>query len=670
MLSQLENFLNCRDHLKESLPIIIEGFVDFYGEERREEIESKFSKALYYAYRSPKSLELLLRDIETCVSQEILEKYQIESKTSLSLEDLMDRATFRYENILPIYAFRRFYELYKLGPEGREKKFREDAYESIKSRIPFITKEEYEEMVETQRILPKYEVLHPILKDDISYYIDMRNVDKKYERAFEQAQPILQKVNPGITINNYSYYLDQEELQSLIYLGEQYPRMVEEYQERMKKYAPYLAEEKFHEALEERLKDKYLILLIENNLDLLGEEDIRSLEKAKKEKPKYLYSSLSKNIQFLFGYGLTGNHPIESFGTAAEEILTSTGTTDWEKKKVKENRVKYFQMKGLDLGEDYAAYEKSEEAKQIAPTEERVKQFQETRLRLLNEYNIDFYSNTPLHQEVLKELEEKKVLDKDDCLNASLYLKKMGTETNPNLIQAENGYELFTIIAIRCYRPDCGLDHSIIHEMNHLFELSLKEVKGNHYIGLCGWDELHESFNQDEKSPVDTLHEDETKRNYELFNEIINELIAQDIHKKMIEKHRFIFNTEEDVEYKGQTSYEHTWVLVKFFYEEFKKEIIESRRNGNIQVIWDAVGKENFDELNELFHIFYENFSGYKINHVLTSIMKKEETEQTKLYYDLIRKSKQILEKMRRHHMLNLMKEESEEEKTAKTLAG
>ena len=77
-------------------------------------------------------------------------------------------------------------------------------------------------------------------------------------------------------------------------------------------------------------------------------------------------------------------------------------------------------------------------------------------------------------------------------------------------------------------------------------------------------------------------------------------------------------------------------------------------------MIWDAVGKENFDELNELFHIFYENFEGFKIYNVLQSLKQGEDTPQTRIYRELARRRDEIMDKMRKH---NMIRQESQEEK-------
>ena len=256
-------------------------------------------------------------------------------------------------------------------------------------------------------------------------------------------------------------------------------------------------------------------------------------------------------------------------------------------------------------------------------------------------------------------------LDKDDSFNASIFASNQSkTFVNTNIIQTEEGYRLYPLIVVNCSYNSGNIDHDIIHELNHLFESSLKSVEGNYYSVISGWDKVNGSINQSERIAINTLETDDTKRKYELFSEIINEVIAQEICEIKHQKHQYIFDTEENEEYKHTTSYEHTFFLVKEFFEEFKEEILASRRNGNVQIILDTVGKENFDELNELFHVFYEHFSGFRIYDVISSLKNGEDTPETRIYLGLNEKKKEILQKMRLYSMTH--KKESPVEENSK----
>ena len=131
----------------------------------------------------------------------------------------------------------------------------------------------------------------------------------------------------------------------------------------------------------------------------------------------------------------------------------------------------------------------------------------------------------------------------------------------------------------------------------------------------------------------------------------------------MAKKNKHVFNSDYTAKIKHGTSYEHTFFLVKGFYAEYKDKIIESRKNGNIEIIWNEVGKENFDELNSLFAIFYEHFSGMKIYSVLTDLKNNVDNEKTRIYKNLIIRSNEILEKMKNYNSLNNNEEKNNQNK-------
>ena len=311
-----------------------------------------------------------------------------------------------------------------------------------------------------------------------------------------------------------------------------------------------------------------------------------------------------------------------------------------------------LKKKGIDLGDNYDAYLQSEEARRIWPSEERIERLIESKNRFLNEFNNEYYTTLPEYQETRREIDSHHLLDKQDSFDARLYTQIIGpTFVNPNIVKTPTGYDLFSLVIICCNNSDGTIDHHIVHELNHLFELTLSRVEGNVYEAICGWD-ICEGTIYNEKEDADTIHTDRDKRGYELFNEIINELIAQEIYEKMLEKDRHVFDTKETAKVKNTTSYESTFFLVKDFFQEFRKEILESRKNGQIEIIWNKVGKENFDELNELFNIFNENFQGFKYYNLLKSLKENQDTKQTRLFKELVARRDQILDKMRKYSML------------------
>lgn len=664
MIEEYENLLNCREHLKKNIERIKEAFIKFYGEERREEIEEKFAKAIFVAYRSPDSTSRYLKRIGEIYSHKIEDREYEKVDTTLSKRDIFGYYDMSSKELMPLKKYYDFLKLYEMGPEGRVEKFKKESFESAKKYLPDFTMEEYEEMIKTQTIPKKYDYIRPWLRDNLKYYIDLNNAENSYERAFNNIKELLEKIHPDITRDNFSYFSDHKDIIALTSLAEQLPEMLSEYEARMRKYDSYRREDEYNKELKESLQNKYFLKFIDENRDLLREEDLESVEVFRRDSTKKY--NLTSYTNYIFGYSLSSNHPLEAFTEESDKALEREDESDWKKESIKEERIKYFKRNGIDLGNDYSLYIQNEEVKRIWPSKERVVRFIESRDRLQNEFNNEYYTNTQAHKEVREEIDSHHLLDKEDSFNAALYTRSSGTFVNPNIVKKNKKYDLLSLVAVCCDNNSGEIDHNIVHELNHLFELCLKKVRGNHYEVICGWDDIDGYINQDERKPVDTLKEDKRKRSYELFNEIINEIIAQEICEILTKEHFHIFDTEENARTKHTTSYEDTFFLVKDFYQEFKKEIIESRTNGNIEIIWNRVGKENFDALNELFHIYNEHFAGFKKYTLIDSLKKNEDTKQTRLYYELLEKRDKILDKMRKYSMVSELEEEKKKKSKKK----
>ena len=665
MIEEYENLLNCKEHLREKLPILIEAFVSFYGEEKRKEIEEKFSKALIIAYRSPDSTNAYLRKIREIITKEIINKVIKEEHSSFTEEELTGKNSFEFSSLTPIYHYESFLEYYELGEEGRVERFKDDSYKDAHRYLPQLTREEYEEMVKSKSLPEKYSYIKPWIKNNLMYLINPENADNIMIREFNQAINFIQTIDPNITLENFSYYYDNEKIEDLNRIARRYKEMIEEYNSRMSKYSPYMKRIEEDREKDHKLAVKYHIKWVEENYDLLNEEDIKAFEEYKKN-PESSYL-LPIHLRKIFGTSIYYTPPFEAFSKESQEIIDNPKRNAWKRESLLKQRVNFFKDCGIDLGDDYEAYLSSEEAKKIWPDFDQVQKYIETRDKYLNEYNIEYYSNLPSQKDIRREIEERHLLDKDDPMNASLYTRSDGnTMVSPNLVKTNSGYDLCAIVAINCSYDDGAIDHNIVHELNHLYELSLTSASDKEYKMICGWEELNGVIGPETSQPLDTINHDTTKRNYELMNEILNEVIAQEVCQKLKEKQQLIFDNPEKVKYKYVTNYEQTFYIIRDFYQEFKKEIIESRSNGNINIILNKVGKENFDALNELFHIHYEHFSGFKYYSLIDSLRKKEDNEQTRIYKDIIRRRNEILDKMRKYSMLqeNVNEEEGEKKKS------
>ena len=274
-----------------------------------------------------------------------------------------------------------------------------------------------------------------------------------------------------------------------------------------------------------------------------------------------------------------------------------------------------------------------------------MEKYQESVKRIQEEYDKEFFYSSDFYKKTKEEIEQRSFLDKEDFFDENLYKSSNNTFLSQNVTKKDGSYQSTCMVIINMDNySDHYRDHFIVHELNHLLEAYLQSANKYSYTTLCGWDISDTFF---EKSEEDYQEEDDKKRKYELMNEIINEVIAQEISKVMKENHMGVFENPEDAKYQYGTSYEHTNFLVKDFYKEFREDILKSRMGGNMDHILEVVGEENFEDLNHLFEMFFENYSGFKIYKILDDIKNNRQTEDSKIYFELMEEKDKILERMR-----------------------
>ena len=646
MDERISSFLNCQESLLKVIPIFMDVFIQYYGEEYREEIEKKFSQTFFIGYQTPDAVSIGLSKLELFKTNKMMESFIHEHGLSLSLEDITDGKSFVHTRLQPIFYYCRLRDSFLLGEEGRKKRFIEEGFQNLAYHIPFLTLEEYQEIYEKKAIPEKYQSLPKLLLDNFLYYMDDNNIQIRYEKDFRDAYSFLVKICPSITCDNFEDLLPSSVFDEANLIANSYPDLLEDFHHLQKKFQSFYDDMDMLQKKKSELTYHYQKKLIEDYLDLIPEDKRSGIEDYFQNPQNYYL--LDPYVKYFFGSFLYGGSAIDCFSEAKEEALQSSLSSPWMRDEIKKNRMEYFKKNGIDLGDSYEDYLQNEEVKKLWPDASVVSSFLQSRDYYLNQFYLDYSASIPSFQNLRHQIDSLGLLDKDDPINARLYTKKE-TFVCQNIVQEADGYSLLPMVVINFDHYDASyIDHFIVHELNHLFEMYLHQVYDDHYVVSCGWEFYDEKMRQDEVREVDSLFEI-PKREYELFNEIINELIAQDISRMMKQRGIHIFDSEKS-SYRCETSYEKSLFLVKDFFLEFKDVIIKSRQKGNIQLLFDVVGKENFDELNHLFSIYFEKFNGFSAIRLKQLVEKQEDNELTRIYNDLVQKSREIFERMKAYH--------------------
>lgn len=642
-MNEILNKLNADRTLQENISKYIDVFVDFYGEDKRDEIERKFNNATFVGYLSPERQQVELTKLIKEKSKELESKVLEYNETSLDSKDLFDTYDYSLKISQPINNYQNFIELYKLGKEGRKEKYIEDTYNDIKKYLNELTKEEYLKIIETKVLPEKYQNIPYWLKNNIQYTTNLQNIEENYEKSFNKASSLIRKIIPRCTLDNFD--INNEEIEKLDKVIEKYKETLKEYENFEKENIEYFNEMQVNKDLEISLREKYYKEFLKENIDLIKEDDRQGvIEYLNDSKKSYL---MNYSVRSLLGSSIQSESILESFYEEQEDILNNEETSTFIKNNIIENRIKYFNNIGINLGNNYNLYLENEDVKSNWPTKERLEKFRATKNKLINNFMKEYYLNTVSHKRLRQVVDSKNLLNKDDGLDQTMYNSSLGkTCVATNLKEIDGKLEAAPLVMISFGGFDGALDHDIIHELNHLYELSLESVINNKAVYLCGWDICEDDIVGEVNDYIDITKE-EPKRSYELFNEIINEVIAQEIEEKMHEKGIHILDSSRNSKVKGNTSYEASFFIIKDFYKEFRDEIIKSRSNGNIKEILDVVGEKNFNDLNDLFDIYFENLSGLKKMQLLDDIKNNRTTNLTIKYYEIVDKSKEIMERMR-----------------------
>ena len=431
---------------------------------------------------------------------------------------------------------------------------------------------------------------------------------------------------------------------------EEVNQTVEIYQEIKKEYNRYLASTKIYrdyivrcQELYNKLEIKYLRKYINEIKDIFTKEELLEIEEFLKN--NLPHSELSPKIKNYIGTNpLNSPTIVEAFNDESENIIQEEDS--WQKRSIIQDRITYFKNLGINLGENYKRYELSKEAQAKAPTKELANKLKNIRESLRNDLMIEYYENLPEYIKYRQEITNLNLLDREDNFNAKSYHQN-ATFTCPNLTFDGTNYHLKQLLFISMGSREEYLDNSLIHEFNHVYETILQDITPSNYSCISGWDVLEGTITN--SSISEHIEHKRNYRSYELFNEIINELISQEICSEMHQSLNHILNTPQEAKIGNGTTYELTTFLVSDFYQKYKKSIIDSRKNGNINIIYNEVGKENFEALNTLIINFSHKFNRQKYEYTTACIGMGIETETTKELKKIIKIRDSILENMKKY---------------------
>lgn len=565
--------LNPTKTFEDNLKYIIEAFVQFYGESKREHIIQTFTNMSFIGYMTPSDLSAKIFDIKKRLTKELL----VDTLKKANLDE-SDKSIEKYFGLHPNF--------------------------------------EHEELIN----LESYIKLCQQLRKRI---IDRNQIQKTVQ--------FLRSLNLPVSENNVINLILKKQFPDLDVLVKLYLDSKQKYHEKISVFKPYEKYSSNCKKLELALIEKYTSILINEFQNIIPKSELKYYKKYRKFKP------VTENY---LGIDFNLVPTVAAFSTESERILNNLQEKQWRKDSIISDRKKFLKNVYNINAETIKEQNKyNNKFPDISLVDRIVTKRRNLRKKMLDEY----YSSLGEYQKYRKKLDSKRLVNKEDGFDSSIYELKL-TFMCPNITRREKAMPYSVIcVNIPAFETEY-LDANIIHELNHAYELTIADIFNFSILFRCGWD-YAESYI---KSMAEVSFEvDETKRDYELFNEIINELISQKISSILVDNNHYIFSDSESIKIKEVTSYERMKFLVSDFFDTYFNEIIESRSQGNLDIILNKVGKENFDLLNDLVQEFYQNFPEFKTYSMIEEVMEDDNMENTRIFKDIVSKRNEILENMK-----------------------
>lgn len=408
-----------------------------------------------------------------------------------------------------------------------------------------------------------------------------------------------------------------------------YEQEMVKYQDLIKRLEPYQLYVEKNEEYKRKLETKYRSKYLKGLMNKLPKNVVDKFVMTNNNKQSFMENYLN--------YKLNYKTLIESFNKNSDDIIKNDPSS-FRSKVILKDRIKYFNNLGINLGNNYDNYLNDDMSLSFLPTQEDIQKIISYKEEIIREMMNEYYSVTDDYLNNHNRLLAEGVVNIDDICKYMDYQSQL-SYVKPCITQKNNLQEIKYALCMYCQSSNI-VDHLLVHELNHIYEMNVELFDNDKYLLSAGWDNI--------TSLNDTNEDIEKKENndIEMFNEIINELLAQEISKMMEENNIMIFDNKKTSRNLRKTYYEKIRFLVNEFFQIYKEEIIASRQHGKISIIYDAVGKDNFNELNDLINDYCVNFKGNKLQMLNISLKENKDDILVREHYSYIKRRNIILEKM------------------------
>lgn len=298
--------------------------------------------------------------------------------------------------------------------------------------------------------------------------------------------------------------------------------------------------------------------------------------------------SIDDKSMELFGYNIGCKSYIEYFSKKYEDILNDPNASENDKETIYNYRCKYFEMLGIVSGKTDEDFETNKEfynycmqqeyVSEVIPSNDLIDNISKCRIEEYERYQMEFICNS-----------EDFVRNSNRFPDAkeAIYYNMRNQEICVSEYNTDEGIKRMIFITVRM-GEEKFLNNYLLHEICHYIECT---------DTLSGFDIIN-----DKKSPKNPYNS--KLRLYTKLNETITNIFDTEA-RQFLQKRNIYPIEPKKYACLGNTDMSTTSRLkglVSRFLSTYRKQIIKSRLTGNMEEMYNYIGQENFEALNDVIN--------------------------------------------------------------------
>jgi len=581
--------------MSDSIPDIINAYTKVFGTEYKDIIEKRLNRIVYVMYNDVDGMYSYLDFLKDCKQKELAIKFLEEIGIDIGTAKEKSYAEELDDDIIQIIN-KYIGSYFGMVPEYKNASVGIKAWKSFSKEADVNV-----ELIEAQKIkfinFLRGENANTITKETFQTFCKT-----------DEYKQILEK------IEKYLQIFDQ--------ISEEY----EDYLQEIASYQKYVDEELKRRDDMQNNRRNILYEQIEENLT----DDIKAFLDEK-------YSSIDEKNEAFFGTELGEKTYAEYFSQEDENKLSDLSVNESDKNNIYYYRTEYFKQLGVTIDKESWDFKNDKEFYEYCIQQENIK-----KLILPAELATDLTSK---RKETYEGFQKDFIYNSQDFIGIAkafgnstsdkeeIYLKKKEKKVCIAGGTDDKGFLPILFFTVKDWSSG-RLDYMFLHEICHVIEA--EGSSGKNY--RCGFDSVNDNISLNSYNGQ--------YRKYERLNETITDIFAIEARKALHEKGIYIFEPQKLNDPNVNDNNTHSIVknLLTTFLNKYRQPIVRARMLGKVNELYDIIGEENFEELNDV------------VNKVDSLVEKNNENEDTIVieYYKQLERLKQTYDKMEKHQSRNL----------------